>query len=272
MSWRTTGAAILVPIVSLGGCAFWILSLARSTAGSHTIVFQWLAVTGSIFLLFALVSRSLLGKWGGFLIDERNRISLSRVQLVCWNVLLLGGYFTLSLWAVGGGNGNTNLPEMDYNLWLLIGITNISPLASSLILQPKASPIGTAVGDNAPAGSGAAAGSATTAPPNVPPAQVTALGLLDKRTSPAAAGLMDLFVGEEVANRQTVDISRLQQVVFTLILLLTYGSALASLFANIPDMAGGYTMPPVSDTFVGLLGISHASYLAAKAVPKPPSA
>lgn len=264
-------AFALVLLGGLIGCAFWLQQPAQIPGGKPNIVAPWLASTVLILSLFALVSWAIRGRLTGFLIDERNRISLSRLQLVCWTVLLLGGYWTLALWRVGAGI--PGFPAMSYDLWLLLGITSISPLASALILQTKATASPPVAASAPPAVQGALPVAVNPPPANaVVPAGVTSLGMLDKRTDADHAGLMDIFLGEEVDNRHTVDVSRLQQVIFTLLLLVTYAFALGARFASLgTGEPPSYDMPPVDATFVGLLGLSHAAYLTAKGLPKPPS-
>lgn len=52
---------------------------------------------------------------------------------------------------------------------------------------------------------------------------------------------------------------------FTLILVLAYGAALAALFASAEGKVAA--LPSLGPEMVVLLGISHAGYLANKAVP-----
>ena len=39
----------------------------------------------------------------GILIDDRNRVSLSRFQWVVWLLLILGSYFTEMIWNISQG-------------------------------------------------------------------------------------------------------------------------------------------------------------------------
>jgi len=71
----------------------------------------------------------------------------------------------------------------------------------------------------------------------------------------------------------------LQKLVVTILLLMTYIQMLwTRLGSDLVDGAGkslkeGYfaNMPQVDQSFLWLLGISHAAYLASKASPKTPS-
>jgi hypothetical protein len=57
---------------------------------------------------------------------------------------------------------------------------------------------------------------------------------------------------------------------FTIIIVVTYAAALASLLADNPGKISVF--PAVSESAAALLGISHATYLAGKTVPRTPKA
>jgi hypothetical protein len=119
--------------------------------------------------------------------------------------------------------------------------------------------------------------------PNAPPppdnpsiGTPTNVGLIDANVDPSEASWADLYLGDEVANRDVVDISRLQKLIVTVLLVMTYVQLLwFHLMGDLTDKSGklitdGHftNMPQVGDTFIWLLGISHGAYLAYKAVPK----
>jgi hypothetical protein len=95
---------------------------------------------------------------------------------------------------------------------------------------------------------------------------------LDKRQSAALASIADIFMGEEKANADTVDVARLQNVVITITLVLGFFSLLIGMTSNItaPALLGANgavftTLPEVGTAFTSLLIASHATYLVAKA-------
>jgi hypothetical protein len=95
---------------------------------------------------------------------------------------------------------------------------------------------------------------------------------LDRRLSPELASIADIFMGEEKANANTVDVARLQNVVITITLVLGFFSLLVGMMNGITvsAMLGAKTaiftsLPEVGATFTSLLLASHATYLVAKA-------
>lgn len=97
------------------------------------------------------------------------------------------------------------------------------------------------------------------------------------RINPALAEWLDMFRGEDVSNAAAPDLSKIQQFLFTLLVIGVYAAAILDMFlvqaqANTLILAPQGSLPPLTANFVWLLGISHASYLAYKAAPHGPPA
>jgi hypothetical protein len=191
----------------------------------------------------------------GILIDPRNKLSLSRLQVVLWTLLIVSAFSAIAL-----QSGNVAI-YMDPELWALMAISTGSAAGAVIIKSTKAGqdpdPTATAVK--------AAPAAATAAP----------LGVLVKAAKPRFS---DLFKGEEIVDSDYVDISKVQMFFFTVASIVGYTTALAhndfcrSLEAG-NGAADGYTLffPPVSTALVTLIGISHAGYLTVKAAPHTPT-
>jgi hypothetical protein len=83
------------------------------------------------------------------------------------------------------------------------------------------------------------------------------------------ASFIDMFLGDDKANGKRLDLGKLQMFYFTVILALAYAVSTGIVFIN--DGIGGthpLQFPALNDQFLVLLGISHAGYLAYKAVPR----
>jgi hypothetical protein len=238
----------------------------------------------AILLLVLAAGIALKNYFLGALIDERNRISLSRLQQFGWTVVLFAGITILGIFnmsllagyvrelaqsvAMQDASGTAAatvqefwgfFPSMDPTLWAVLGITVlVSPYLSKRILAAKESQAGDTDWQTVEARA-------------VPPDAV------EQRASPAQASWSDLFTGEGEANADRVDVSRLQHLVITglllsgyIVLLVEYvraidgATVLLALLSGAPVFAA---MPPVDATFVGLLALSHTGYLAFKALP-----
>ena len=85
-------------------------------------------------------------------------------------------------------------------------------------------------------------------------------------------GVSDMFQGDEIGNTAYVDISKVQMFLLTIFILAAYcndmGHFLAGFDSSLQnvDFTKLNSLPPFSTSEVQLLGMSHAGYLAFKAV------
>jgi len=227
----------LASLVGLGRPVTWLLTL---------------AILAALFIIIGVAQKK---RWNGVLIDDRNKVSLSRVQIVLWTVLLVSALFTAGLSNVSLGITNPLEIEIPASVWALLGIGSFSFVASSSILgeKQKGNPPGRlpAISANLKASDDLAT------PPD-------SRGQVVTKAAPEDARWLDIVRGD-TNDADTVDISKVQQLSFTVLLLVVYGSALFNLLKAVAPIT---TFPPVDGGFVSLLGLSHAAYLAYKAVPK----
>ncbi|MEZ4668470.1 MAG: hypothetical protein R3E39_11185 [Anaerolineae bacterium] len=80
------------------------------------------------------------------------------------------------------------------------------------------------------------------------------------------ARFSDLFKGEESGNFNLLDLSKLQMMYFTLIVIGAYMIAVANMFLNTNTAIA--SLPALDGGVVAMLGVSHAGYLGNKAVKK----
>jgi hypothetical protein len=100
-------------------------------------------------------------------------------------------------------------------------------------------------------------------------AATEAEGLLHRNASPAEASWVDLVRGEEIGNYKLVDMSKVQMLFFTVVVVATYAGAIIALLYNVTYMQkppAELAFPEFSETLNALLGISHGTYLSVKAV------
>jgi hypothetical protein len=83
-------------------------------------------------------------------------------------------------------------------------------------------------------------------------------GTLIKNTSVADASWTDMITGDEVGNFAMPDLGKIQQLLVTFLLLGVYLFMIWHKFAGngIVDQ-----LPKLDQSFIWLLGVSHASYL-----------
>lgn len=108
--------------------------------------------------------------------------------------------------------------------------------------------------DIAPAGAGAVPRDMAALP-----AEPSAIGALYRKARASDASLSDLFTGEEVSTFGYVDIAKLQNLLFTIIVVAAYAGLIWNSMAG--GAAGFSAFPDVPGNLLALIGISHAGYL-----------
>jgi hypothetical protein len=209
-----------------------------------------------------------VGLWRGVLVDERNRMSLSRLQLVLWTIVVLSGFLTAALWNIARGTEEPLSIGVSEQLWLLLGISTTSLVASPLILSTKKrEPPATlqSMAGVAARGQEVDATLKVLEGQGLPPQAVEIQGDVVSWKWPGDARVADLFQGDEIGNAGHLDLGKVQMLFFTVILVLAYTATLAHWFWK-PD--GSISrLPELDSGMTALLAISHGGYLANKAVP-----
>jgi hypothetical protein len=91
-------------------------------------------------------------------------------------------------------------------------------------------------------------------------------GLLHRNASPSEASWVDLVRGEEIGNYKLVDMSKVQMLFFTVVVIASYAGGIIALLYNGSLGPGELSFPPFGESLNALLGISHGTYLSVKAV------
>jgi hypothetical protein len=190
----------------------------------------WFSVVLLTTLLFLVISHGITGLWFGLLIDERNKMSLSRLQMSLWTLVVLSALFAGVVVNLRSKDTRENAIQITIPdaIWVMMGISTTSLVGSPLIKTAvKADQI-------------------------------------QKNGDAHQASPSDLFKGEENGNFTQLDLGKVQMFFFTVILVLGYTVALGAKFST-----GSLTaFPSVDNSMVALLAISHAGYLTNKAIPR----
>jgi hypothetical protein len=238
-------------------------AIAKIILGSQTswsLVRPLIGTMASMVILMLAVGIGWKGVWFGVLVDERNRISMSRVQQAAWTIILLSGlmviaWFNATLEGVARQNGKALstfdlFPMMAPQLWAALGLNLvITPMLSGTILNNKAA--------------------LKQGQPELALRQFVYPAALDRNTSPMEWSWLDLVTGETNETQNQIDIGRLQHLIISGGLLTSYVMSLVGELNNVQnhvhDHAIFTSMPDVGNSFAGLLVLSHAGYLMFKA-------
>lgn len=265
-------AGLLIAILALIlAPALWSPVQSDSTAGRVLRLVTFFGSLAALVCLMFAIGVGVTGKRMGMLWSARNTYSLSRLQIVLWTLMVLAALAAVvacrahGLFIERGGAGGL-MTALDISipgqLLAVMGISVASGAAAPAILSLKSQ-------SSPPSQPALAAAAVRTGD------SVQAVGPVVVRPEGATPLIRDVFQGDDVATAGTVDVGKLQQFIVTLLLVAVYFGMLLMMFwtgtptpltdANVP--ADSTPLPPLSDSFVYLLGISHAGYLAYKAVP-----
>ena len=232
-----SGAICLALIAGIVAANYWLpLRNVRgsdgvSATGSWTLA-AWLITLVAMVLMLRAIGIALNGRPAGIIIDNRNRISLSKAQMIGWTMLILSALVTLAATKLGLFAKAPASLDISNSLLALMGISATSLVAAPALLSIK-------------------------------PAAI------DSRPAASHACWTDLIQGDDEANKDAVDISKVQQLLITLLVMGLYATLIGNMLSHGigVDAAGRIGLPVLSDDLVWLIGISHAGYLAYKAAP-----
>src|SRR5687768_2065041 len=123
--WQTAHTVALgVIVIAIGVIG---ISLPRSGGqlaliGQRTVL-AWLAIAALMAAFAAVAGHGVTGFARGVLIDERHRVTLGRLQMLIWTVLVLSAYLTAALANIGRGAGSPLSVDIPSELWLAMGIS-----------------------------------------------------------------------------------------------------------------------------------------------------
>jgi hypothetical protein len=190
------------------------------------------------------------GWWFGILVDGRNKISMSRLQITLWTILFVATFLVIYIWNVAHATDIATAIgfTVPATVWLLMGMSGVSAAGTPAILSLKS--------DAAPA---------SPAPTTPKDTSKFIDGTVVKRKEGEAPRWSDILLGDEAGNYDSIDIGKVQLLLLTLVAIVTYAYVIVEkLLAakgipidKLPDMSSG---------FLTLLGASHVTYLGYKAV------
>ena len=232
-----------------------VISLLFAYEGWLPRPWSWLVVFGALLVFFLVLGIWITHEPLGVLINERNLMSLSRLQIVSWSLVIFSAYIVVVMQRIAGHVPNPLDVSVDNHLWAILGISTASFVGTPLILSTKTdkSPSGTALR--------AASNALGEAPARI---QQNAQGTLYSNTDPNDATFSDILEGDEVGNTAYVDISKVQMFLITVLLIGAFCSDLWSRFSGpLSDLT---QLPPPNADILKLFALSHAGYLTFKTV------
>jgi len=175
----------------------------------------------------------------GVIIDSRNVMSLSKLQACAWTILVLSALLIAAAFNLSTPDSQALNIVIPPELLVAMGISATTLAATPALLSLKTN-------QTTPTSGGAS------------------VNVLASNSSIFDADWTDMLTGDETGNQASPDLGKIQQFLVTLLLLGVYGLFIVRWFTGAHPI---HKLPPLDQSFIWLMGISHASYLAYKAAP-----
>ena len=212
-----------------------------------------------------VIGHGVTSEFKGVFVDDRNKISLSRLQTIIWTLIVLSGFISAVLirLQIESVENPLNI-SIQSEIWALLGISTTSLIGSPLIRSTKSNKTPNTAERNATFQS---LGATLDANGNLV-TNLDSKGQIVINKNSEDASLADLFKGEETGNATAVDIAKVQMFFFTVILVLAYFVLMIDVFGDQSKLEGEiFSFPLLDSSMLALLGISHGGYLVNKAIP-----
>src|SRR5215813_11275394 len=125
--WHTLG---LIGIVAAAVLILLLIPLAYR-------LWSWLSTTFLLTGIGLLTSHGVTGYWRGLLIDQRNRISLSRLQASLWTLITSSSYASAAFFNIRFGQADPLMIAIPAGIWVLMGISATALVGAPLIHNYK---------------------------------------------------------------------------------------------------------------------------------------
>ena len=267
--WRlghTIGLMLLLALI-VAACVLFPRWAAGETLGVGSGTWRlglWLLTVVLLGGSFVLIGHGAVGLANGCLIDNRNRLSLSRLQQFSWTVLVLSAFLTFASFETSANpNGDPLDVGVPTQVWSLLLISTGSLTGAAFIKNRKRNLSVDEKDIQEPLDKTKEAMTASEGK------SLDHQSILATKKEPQNASIADLFRGDEVGSAAQLELGKVQMFFFTLIVLFAYAANLGFIFYGPRGLPAG--LPDVSEGMVVLLLISHAGFLGSKAIPASPT-
>lgn len=239
--WHTLGLVVIPVAIVLFGIVI----------PKERPLMLWLLILGALVLILLVAGHGKTGRfWFGWLINEQNRMSLSRVQMFLWTFIVLSAFLTAVVINFKAGRFLDAIAiTLPQELLAAMGISTASLVGSPLILKDKEQRIEKKRDE-------------LTKLRGIAPDSSELKTLAPRLHQPEEARISHMVSGENEDNKDLLDLSRFQNLFFTLILVGGYAVSLGGMLITTSPIS---EFPAIGASTVTLLGISHVGYLAGKA-------
>jgi hypothetical protein len=258
---------LLVSVLATVAWIIWIFSFREPTheVVAHVRPVTWLISLAIVSAFMLGIGHHVTGHWRSLLIDDRHKISLSRMQLVLWTILVLSAFANALVWNLAQDACITEGTEeaLSFNTEVTssdTAATNSNNQATNSNSPKPCEPLNLTIPNDLLLLMGISTGALIGAK------AIKADQMSDKKLHVNhhhhEADWTDIFRTEGKHDFHSLDLGKLQMFLFTVILVLGYAGVIWTDFSEIHN----FDFPAFSIAAVGLLGISQIGYLVTKAV------
>jgi hypothetical protein len=238
--WHTVGLLVLIAAIILVALFSSVVLSLLFDPPPTSMTALWLIFMALMGITIVWIGYAITGVFDGFLIDSRNKMSLSRLQLILWTIVVLPAFLAAAVFNFGAGAVDPLNITVPPEVWGLLGISAGSLVGSGIIKSGR--------------------------DPADPADPLNNQQVVNEQ--PVQARVSDLFTGELVGSKDYLEVGKVQMFFFTLLVVFAYGKAIAAGFDNAGEIID--SLPDLSAGMLALLAISHAGYLANKSIPVNP--
>src|SRR5437773_425655 len=102
-----------------------------------SLLWTWLAILALLGVFTVIAGDGVTGLWTGALIDETNKMSLSRLQTLLWTVLIVSAFIAVALANIRTGQDPPLAIAVPQQIWVVLGISTTSLIGTPLIRSQK---------------------------------------------------------------------------------------------------------------------------------------
>lgn len=225
--WRLWHKLAVLAII--GGIAAVGVLLPRYAESDHAGLIAWLVTLVLLVALGVVIGRGSTGLWRGIVVDSRNRVALSRVQVFAWTAVVLSAYASAVLGNIGLGATDPLGVTVPDAMWIAMGLSTATFVGAGIALS-----------------------------------RGSKRRNVEKRDAPDQSRWTDMVMQDEDAHKHSPDLGKIQLAFVTLIALLVYCVAIGDALNTGQAVT---SLPATADSFLILLALSQGGYLAKKSLP-----
>jgi len=136
-NWKWWHTAVVIAVVLVVVLLDLFGRLVWDVTNPSTSQLEWAILALSLLALVITVGHGVTGNAVGALIDQNNKMRLSRLQLIVWTIVILSAWLAAALWNIAIGTADPLGISLPIEVWGLLGISTASLVGTALVHNVK---------------------------------------------------------------------------------------------------------------------------------------